>query len=172
MKHLLILFPFWLGACGEKSETEEIEAQTEETDSPEEAFLPQNGQWNISALSITEDSCNFEEEESSEEIASLSVEDDGSYLFVVGPDDGEALFFSCSLDEQTLNCDEYSQTEDQGGGTSFTYAYSVEVSFSSATEMSGSVTMALNCDGGDCDALEVELPCSISADFTGSAVEE
>lgn len=164
MKTFALLAPLALIACGDKSE----DTATEET--TEEAFVPQEGDWTVSALTITEDSCGFGDEEGTEDegsVANLTLNTDGSYTLVID----EEMSFSCALEGMALACDEVSESEDQEG-TTFTYTYNVGVSFTSETALDGSMGMDFNCEGDGCAMMEqagMTFPCNIAGEFTATA---
>ena len=169
MKTSILMGLFFVG-CGEKEETEastEEKIESEETEETEEVFLPQEGEWLLSPLVVTENSCEFEDAGEEGEVAELRANEDGSYDFVLD----EEMSFGCTVENMVLECESLS-VEEANEGAVLTYTYSIEASFSSETEMAGSVQMEFNCDGEGCAAIEemgMSLPCVLAGDFTAEA---
>ena len=171
MKAFTLLMPLALIACGDKSEDTAAEETTEET-----AFAPQEGGWDVSPLTITEDTCGMGEDEGDGEdeggIANLTKNEDGSYLLAVG-EEGDMMEFTCSLGGMDLTCDAITKVEeDTESEMTWTTSMEVGVTFSSETELTGSLGMDLNCEGNGCAALAemgMTMPCSLTGEFTATA---
>lgn len=169
MKAFTLLMPLALIACGEKSEDTAAEETTEEA-----AFAPQEGGWDVSALNITEDTCGMGDGEGDDEggLANLTKNEDGSYLLAVG-EEGDMMEFTCSLGGMELTCDAITEVEeDTDSQMTWTTSMEIGVTFTSETELDGSMGMDVSCEGEGCAMLAdlgMTMPCSINGEFTATA---
>ena len=146
-------------ACGDK--TEDTSADT-----TQEAFTPTTGEWTMSNLEITSDTCGLGESDTGapeDTLMNLTLNTDGSYTLVV---DSE-LSFSCTLTGRDMACDPYTQSN-QG----ITQSMVVNVTFSDANTLHGSLGMDLTCaEGADCSMYQqmgMTIPCSMVGSFDGT----
>ena len=165
MKSMLLLTPFVIVACGDKNDDTATEQVTEQI------FEPQEGAWIVSPLNVIEDTCGFGEEGPSEEGSTANLTDMGDGTFSLLID--EEMSFSCSLNQMDLVCDPTTVSEDLGSDSAtMMYTYNVSITFESATELIGQMTLELSCEGDDCSQAtnsEMTLPCSLNGNFTATA---
>ena len=153
-------------ACGEKTEDTSADTTNTTDTTQEEAFAPTTGDWTMTNLEITADTCGLTEGDTGtpeDTLMNLTLNTDGSYTLVV---DSE-LSFSCTLTGREMACDPYTQNN-QG----ITQNMVVNVSFSDANTLHGSLGMDLICEEGtDCSMYEqmgMTIPCSTVASFDGT----
>lgn len=156
-------------ACGDKTEDTSSNTTTDTTDTTQEAFTPTTGEWTMSNLEITSDTCGLGESDTGtpeDTLMNLTLNTDGSYTLEV---DAE-LSFSCTLTGRDMACDPYTQSN-QG----ITQSMVVNVTFSDANTLHGSLGMDLTCaEGADCSMYQqmgMTIPCSMVGSFDGFVVQ-
>jgi hypothetical protein len=154
-------------ACGDK--TEDTSSNTTTDTTQEEAFAPTLGEWTMTNLEITADTCGLTQGDTGtpeDSVLTLTQNTDGTYGLTVDAD----LSFSCTLTGKNLACDPYTQS-DNGISQSMT----VTATFVDANNLHGSLGMDLTCaEGADCSMYQqmgMTIPCSMVGSFDGSVVQ-
>ena len=133
---------------------------------------PQEGTWSFAETKKT-DSCHLDQA-SFGDGGSFTLADNGDGTFVIDPDDSEARF-TCTLDGDAFECpSEVAETVTQAGiDAVLSVKVSVEGTFDSDSEASGSRTGNVTCSGSDCAQvgayLGAQFPCQITTSFDAHA---
>ena len=147
-----------------------------ENDVPAE-ITPSVGTWLVTEPVFTSNSCVESDDDSDAEEGDveyqsmvLTLQDGGMYTV-----DVDGLSFNCTLAASTLSCepqtlDEVSEDADAVLSESLTPT----LSFSSETELAGTLSIELDCSGADCASLSelgFIIPCAAEGEFTGTFQE-
>ena len=185
MTRLPFLLPLALLACttSEKDTAEDPSGDTaEETvgDTAEETqpdpFSISEGTYVISEPVYVDDGCGLddgEEDDSDDEAATLIIASTGvaSYSATMN----EMMVYTCSLDDQTLTCDDLIDNEESTEEWNATQITSVALNmvFTSETAFDGTAGMTYSCEGADCADLEALgfSTCTTTFAITGTLQE-
>ena len=174
MKLYALLLPLAFIACGEKTEDTSTDVET----TTETSLQPQEGGWTMTDLEITENTCGAGEEEMDEEDPStmtLTRTAEGAYTLVLDED----TTFTCTLSDAELTCETVTATEEseelEEMDATVTQTYNLGASFTSDTELSGSMSVDMSCEGEGCEMFELfgmTMPCGMVGTFNAAAEAE
>ena len=167
-----------LVACGDKGGSDDT------ADGTAGGFAPQEGGWTITP-GATEDGCGIGDFDDSSDTDTLTLamnSDGASFSFIPDEDTDdsgdEAEPVECTLDGMDFSCaldmGEEEEEEMEGVDATILQTATLNGSFTNATTGALTMTMSIDCEGGDCgDVADVfgltGFPCSSSQTYGLSA---
>lgn len=134
---------------------------------------PQSGTWNYNGSMLATNTCGTEPPTDAAGTFEVEVTGDGVFTVKV-PDFDDP--FECTYDGDAYNCPERLADSNKPLATidaTLFYDVAIKGTLVSDTEVSGTQTVKLRCEGADCtvaaSSVMVTLPCSYSYTFTGTA---
>lgn len=138
-------------------------------------FVPTAGSYEMSDVSIAVDGCGLDDGgEGTDEGEDFDLSVDAEALTAVADLD-EDFQFSCSLDGETMTCDDI-VIENEGDGYSVDQIFEFGGVFLDEVTLDGSYGITMECEGEKCADLaqeaDVTLPCTTTIDFTATTAAQ
>ena len=140
------------------------------------SFAPTEGTWTMGDFEVSEDTCNLDSGEETEESEpttfALTLTDGG---FTIKGDGDGAETVSCTLENQDFTCDSLSSNLMEEETITLTLTTSYSGSFVSAGEFNADIENTLSCEGSDCETFStqsgIDVPCNVNGSSNATVNE-